>query len=231
MIFRQLFESETSTYTYLLGDEETREAVLIDPVAAMVDRDLEVLEEHGLTLKYVLETHVHADHVAGDNTLRERTGCRVGVPEQSGVDCSDFKVREGEPVEVGGIRIEPLYTPGHTDDSHCYVVGDRVLTGDTLLIDGCGRTDFQNGSAGDLFESVRNKLFTLPEQTLVYPGHDYNFRHVSTIGQEKERNPRLGLSNDRADFLEIMANLDLPYPKRIDEAVPANKQCGRGNAA
>ena len=227
MIFRQLFEPETSTYTYLLGDEETREAVLIDPVAVMVDRDLEVLEEHGLRLKYALETHVHADHVAADNELRERTGCRVGVPEQCGVDCADFFVREGEAVEVGGIRIDPLYTPGHTDDSHCYVVGDRVFTGDTLLIDGCGRTDFQNGDAEALFDSVRDKLFALPEQTLVFPGHDYNGRTVSMIAQEKARNPRLGLDKDRQAFLDIMAGLNLPYPKRIDEAVPANKQCGR----
>ncbi|KPV39663.1 Zn-dependent hydrolase [Thiohalorhabdus denitrificans] len=231
MIFRQLFEPETSTYTYLLGDEETREAVLVDPVASMVDRDLEVLAEHGLTLQYVLETHVHADHVAADNELRERTGCRVGLPEQSGVDCADFRVREGEPIEVGSVRIEPLFTPGHTDDSHSYVVGDMVLTGDTLLIDGCGRTDFQNGDAEALFESVRNKLFALPEQTLVHPGHDYNHRHVSTIGQEKERNPRLGMDKSHDEFLAIMANLDLPYPKRIDEAVPANKQCGRKHAA
>ena len=227
MIFRQLFEPETSTYTYLLGDEESGQAVLIDPVAAMVDRDMAELAEHGLTLEYVLETHVHADHVAADNELRERTGCRVGVPEQSGVDCADFFVREGEPVEVGEIRIDPLYTPGHTDDSHCYVVGDWVFTGDTLLIDGCGRTDFQNGDSEALFDSVRNKLFTLPDQTLVFPGHDYKQRHVSMIAQEKARNPRLGLDNSGEDFLEIMANLDLPYPKRIDEAVPANRQCGR----
>ena len=230
MHFRQLFEPETSTYTYLLGDEASGEAVLVDPVAGMEERDIGAVAELGLTLTHVLETHVHADHIAADAALRERTGCRVGVPAESGVDCADFAVREGEPIDVGSIRLEPLYTPGHTDDSYCYRVGTMVLTGDTLFVDGCGRTDFQHGDAGALFDSVRGKLFTLPEDTLVYPGHDYNHRHVTTIGQEKERNPRLKMANSREDFLDIMANLDLPYPKRIDEAVPANKQCGQSAA-
>ena len=148
MRFRQLFEPDTSTYTYLLADEHTGEAVLIDPVDTMVERDLQALSELGVRLTTILETHVHADHVAGDAELRDRTGARVGLPAESGSECADFAVREGEPIRVGGLHIEPLYTPGHTDDSYSYRVGDRVFTGDTLFVDGCGRTDFQHGDDG-----------------------------------------------------------------------------------
>lgn len=226
MIFRQLKDPETSTYTYILGDEETRQAVLIDPVLEQADRDRAAVEELGLTLAVTLETHVHADHVTGAGELRRATGCRVGVPTVAGLECADLAVREGETISVGNVRLEPLFTPGHTDVDHSYLAGDRVFTGDALFIDGCGRTDFQAGDAGTLYDSVHAKLFSLPDDTLVYPGHDYNSRRVSTIRQEKDRNPRLNLDNGRDDFIAIMDALDLPHPKQIERAVPANQACG-----
>jgi glyoxylase-like metal-dependent hydrolase (beta-lactamase superfamily II) len=226
MLFRQLQDPETKTYTYLLADPDSREAVLIDPVAGQVERDLALLDEHGLTLALTLETHIHADHITGAAELRQATGCRVGVPAVAELDCADVLVREGEPIGVGALRLAPLFTPGHTNVDHSYRIGDRVFTGDTLFIDGCGRTDFQAGNAGTLYDVVHAKLFTLPDDTLVYPGHDYQGRRVSTIAQEKERNPRLNLDNSREDFIAVMDNLDLPYPKQIDRAVPANQRCG-----
>lgn len=230
MIFRQLFEPESSTYTYLVACDETREAVLIDPVVEAIQRDLGLLAELGLTLKYSLETHIHADHVTGAARLRDEMGSKAGVPEKSGADHADMAVREGEAIAVGALRIEPLYTPGHTDDHHAYFLrssdGARVFTGDALMIDGCGRTDFQNGDAATLYRSVHEKLFVLPDDTLVYPGHDYQQRHVSSIAQERARNPRLGGGKTIDEFIAIMEGLNLPRPKKIDVAVPANRECG-----
>lgn len=226
MIFRQLQDPESKTFTYLLGDPGTRQALLIDPVLEQVRRDQGLLAGLGLTLTLTLETHVHADHVTGASQLREDTGCQVGVPARAGLACADVAVREGEPIRVGSLQLEPLFTPGHTDVDHCYLMADRVFTGDTLFIDGCGRTDFQAGDAGTLYDAVHAKLFTLPDETLVYPGHDYQGRRVSSIAQEKARNPRLNLDNRREDFIAIMDTLDLPHPKQIDRAVPANQQCG-----
>jgi len=226
MLFRQLKDPETKTYTYLLADPDSREAVLIDPVLEPVERDRAMLDQLGLSLALTLETHVHADHVTGAEELRRSTGCRVGVPAVTELDCADLLIREGEPVHVGQLRLDPLFTPGHTDVDHSYFAGDRVFTGDALFIDGCGRTDFQAGDAGTLYDSVHTKLFSLPDETLVYPGHDYNGRWVSSIAQEKERNPRLNLDNGREDFIAIMNSLNLPHPKQIDRAVPANQKCG-----
>lgn len=230
MIFRQLFEPQSSAYTYLVGCSDTRQAALIDPVLETVERDLQLLGELGLTLACTIETHIHADHVTGASRLRESTGCKTAVPAQSGADHVDVPVREGDPVAVGNLRLQPLYTPGHTDDHHCYLLdsGDaaRVFTGDALLIDGCGRTDFQNGDAATLFRSVHEKIFTLPPDTLVYPGHDYQQRRVSSVGQERERNPRLGGGKSLEEFVAIMAALNLPRPKKMDAAVPANRACG-----
>jgi sulfur dioxygenase len=230
MMFRQLFEAESSTYTYLFGCPETRQPVLLDPVVETLDRDLHVLQMMDLKLAYVLETHIHADHVTSACRLRRLTGCKIAVPAMERLECADVGVQEGQPLAVGGFSLQPLFTPGHTDTHHSYLAElpgvTRVFTGDALLIDGCGRTDFQSGDARALYRSVHDKLFRLPADTLVYPAHDYQHRHVSTVAQERERNPRLGGGKSLEEFVSIMANLKLPYPKKIDLAVPANRQCG-----
>ncbi len=226
MIFCQLFEPVSSTYTYLLGCEATGLAALVDPVLPAWQRDLTVVASLGLTLSCTIETHVHADHITSAARLKRETGSRIAYPARDALPCADIHVDEREPLEVGRVRLEALYTPGHTDDHFAYRIGERVLTGDALLIDGCGRTDFQSGDAATLYRSVHEKLFTLPEDTLVYPAHDYKGRHVSTIGQEKSRNPRLGNGRELASFVEVMNSLDLPYPTFIDYAIPGNTQCG-----
>lgn len=229
MQVRQLFDHETFTFSYLLWSEETAAAVLIDPVSGREDRDLKLLQELGLDLTYVLDTHVHADHVTSAGRLRELTGCKT-VSSHLGPECADVKVQEGDTIPLGDDSIEVIETPGHTDDSLCFHVGQALFTGDTLLIRGCGRTDFQNGSAVDLYASITQKLFTLPDLTKVWPGHDYRGMSVSSIGEEKRSNPRLaGQSED--GFRAIMDGLDLPRPKHLDRAVPANRECGLGLAA
>lgn len=233
MLFRQLMDPETSTWTYLLADEETREAVLIDPVIEQVERDLTLLKELDLKLAWALDTHVHADHVTALGTLRERTGCRTGISARAGTaGCSDALLREGDRVSFGRYALEVLETPGHTDGCVTYVTADRamVFTGDALLIRACGRTDFQQGDARTLYRSVRGKIFSLPDGAMVYPGHDYKGRTASTVGEEKRWNPRLGLARSEDEFVGIMANLKLAYPKKIDVALPANLQCGRPSA-
>ena len=226
MIFRQLFEPISSTYTYLLGCEQSGQALLIDPVLPMWQRDLALPNELGLKLAYTLDTHIHADHVTAALRLKRETGSQIACSAMDGLPCRDVALREGVPLQMGSVWIDPLFTPGHTDGHLAFLAGERVFTGDALLIDGCGRTDFQNGNAQDLFHSVREKLFTLPDDTLVYPGHDYHERRVSNIAQEKIRNPRLGGDKSLAEFIEIMANLNLAYPKFIDYAVPSNRACG-----
>ena len=230
MIFRQLFEPESSTYTYLLACPESRQAVLVDPVLETVERDLSVVQELGLKLAYTLETHVHADHVTSAARLRSLTGSKIACPAMDGIACADVAVSEVQPLDVGSIHFQPLFTPGHTDAHHCYLIDTpalvRVLTGDALLIDGCGRTDFQGGDPEILYRSIHEKIFTLPDDALVYPAHDYQHRHVSTVGQERERNPRLGGGKTVDEFVQIMAGLNLPYPKKMDVAVPANQRCG-----
>ena len=226
MIFRQLFEPLSSTYTYLLACEQTGQAVLVDPVIASIDRDLSALHELGLTLAYTLDTHIHADHITGALELKNKTGCKIAAPAIDRLPCVDMGVEEGKPLEVGGLSLQGLHTPGHTDSHFSYLLGDRVFTGDALLIEGCGRTDFQNGDADALYRSVREKLFSLPDDYLVYPAHDYQGRRVSSIAQERKRNPRLGGERSLEEFRSIMANLNLPYPKFIDYAVPGNRQCG-----
>lgn len=226
MIFRQLFEPVSSTYTYLLGCPETMQAVLIDPVMPAWQRDLEVVNELGLKLVMTIDTHIHADHITSATMLKREVASRIALPALDALPCTDVPMREGVPVEIGGIRLNPMHTPGHTDNHFAIVVADRVFTGDALLIDGCGRTDFQSGDAHALYQSVRSKLFSLPTETLVYPAHDYQGRWVSSIAQEKQRNPRLGGERTLEDFVELMKNLNLPYPKFIDHAVPGNRQCG-----
>jgi len=226
MIFRQLFEPLSSTFTYVLGCADTGAAVLIDPVVNSIERDLAELQRLRLTLAFTLDTHIHADHITAALQLKQRTGSRIAAPAIDSLPCADVGIVEGTPLQVGGLRLEPLHTPGHTDGHFAYALPDRVFTGDALLIEGCGRTDFQNGSAKDLYRSVHEKLFSLPDDCLVYPAHDYSDRRVSSILQEKLRNPRLGMGRTQADFEQIMAELKLPYPKFIDHAVPGNRQCG-----
>jgi sulfur dioxygenase len=226
MLFRQLFEPLSSTYTYLLGCEATGQAVLIDPVVNSMERDLAEIARLDLTLAMTVDTHIHADHITAARHLKERVASRIAAPALDRLPCADVGIVEGTPLKVGSIELQPLHTPGHTDSHYAYLMGDRVFTGDALLIDGCGRTDFQNGDAKALYRSVTEKLFVLAPECLVYPAHDYQQRSVSSIGQEKARNPRLGGGRTLEDFERLMADLKLPYPKFMDYAVPGNRQCG-----
>ena len=226
MIFRQFEEPQSNTYTYLVGCETTRECALIDPVASEVSTYLEAIADLGLILMYSMDTHVHADHVTAASRLRDATGCSSVLHESAGVECADIPVTDGDRILVGQYEVEVLHTPGHTDACISLRVGDRIFTGDALLIDGCGRTDFQAGDPARLYDSIHSKIFSLPEETLVYPGHDYHGRRVSSVGEQKVRNQRLGGNRSKAEFVALMNNLDLPYPKQIDAALPANLACG-----
>ncbi|HKJ84393.1 MAG TPA: MBL fold metallo-hydrolase [Mariprofundaceae bacterium] len=226
--FRQLFDYDTWTYTFLLGDPASGEAILIDPVQGKIDRDLRLLKELELELVYALDTHVHADHITGAGLLREKTGCRTGISHHAGIGCADIPLHENDIIRFGSHEIRVVETPGHTDTCLSYLFDDMAFTGDALFIRGCGRTDFQSGDAGRLYDSIHEKLFVLPDHTKVYPGHDYRGMTVSTMGEEKRFNPRLTLS--RTAFVELMANLDLPDPKHMHEAIPANLACGESDA-
>ena len=226
MEIRQLFDAETSTYSYLLWDGKTLEAALIDSVDTQVDRDLKLIDELGLTLKYTLETHIHADHITGSGMIRQRLGSKAVVHSNSGSDCADILVTGGDSIMLGDQQIRILETPGHTDTCISYSIDGVVFTGDALLIRGCGRTDFQAGDAGTLYDSIHTKLFSLPEDTIVYPGHDYRGFSSSTIAEEMAHNPRLGNNRPKKDFVDLMNALELDPPKKIDEAVPGNLECG-----
>lgn len=228
MIFRQLFDSSSSTYTYLLADAQQREALLIDPVFGHASRDLALLEELGLTLALVVDTHAHADHITAAWLLQQETGCRIASARAIDAAHVDLPLDDGEVFGVAGVRLKALATPGHTDGCMSYVLADQsmVFTGDTLLIRGCGRSDFQQGSAHKLYESITMRLFSLPDDCLVYPAHDYNGRTVSSIGEEKAFNARVGGGANETDFVEYMNAMKLPHPKKIDEAVPANLRSG-----
>lgn len=231
MLFRQLFDRESSTYTYLLADTATGEALLIDPVQEQMALYQQLLQDLSLTLVLALDTHVHADHVTALGALRELSGCKTMLGQQSQVPCVSATFADGDVLRVGNIAIKVMYTPGHTDDSYCFYVrseqGDRVFTGDTLLIRGSGRTDFQNGDARAQYHSLFERLLKLPETTLVYPGHDYRGMTVSSIGEEKRCNPRLQVADADA-YKALMDGLHLPTPKLMDVAVPANRACGQG---
>jgi len=226
MIFKQLFDTDTYTYTYLLACEKTKKAILIDTVASQLENYIQLLNNLELTLTFTLETHVHADHVTAASLLRDKLNSKSVVHRDAGALCADLLVTDNIELQVGSLLIKVLHTPGHTSGCVSYVVDDRVFTGDSLLINGCGRTDFQQGDSSTLYNSVHNKLFTLADDTLVYPGHDYTGHRVSSIAQEKSLNSRLGSNKSEQDFIGIMQNLDLPYPKYIDEALPANQACG-----
>lgn len=229
MILRQLFDQATSSYTYLVADATTREAALIDPVLEQIERDLKLVAELDLKLTWVLETHVHADHVTASGAIRERTGAKTAA-SAAGAPCVDRGLRHGDVIQVGALAITTLATPGHTDDALSFAVGDHVLTGDTLLVRGCGRADFQNGDAGTLYDSITGVLFQLPDATIVWPGHDYRGFTSTTIREEKRHNPRVA-GRTRDAFIALMGGLNLPKPSRIDIAVPANRACGAAPAA
>ena len=229
MIFRQLFDPQSSTYTYLLGDEGTRDAVLIDPVFEQVRRDGALLGELGLGLRWTLETHIHADHVTGAWLLREKFGSRIALAAASGADGADRYLKDGDELVFGRYSLEVMSTPGHTSGCVTYVSDDqtRAFTGDCLLVRGTGRTDFQGGDAGEMYRSVRERIFALPDSCLLYPAHDYRGLTCTSVGEERRFNPRLGDEIALGDFCGHMANLKLAHPKQMDMAVPANLRCGR----
>jgi glyoxylase-like metal-dependent hydrolase (beta-lactamase superfamily II)/rhodanese-related sulfurtransferase len=225
MLFRQLFDSISGTYTYLLASRRGGEALIIDPVLEKVDRYLQLMRELDVKLVKAVDTHLHADHVTGLGALRDRTHCITVMGEQTKADVVSMRLAEGEKLTVDGVCLDVLYTPGHTDDSYSYLMRDRVFTGDTLLIRGTGRTDFQNGDPRAQYDSIFNKLLRLPEDTMVFPAHDYKGETVSTIGEEKAFNPRLQVKSVD-QYAEVMNNLNLPNPKMMDVAVPANMKVG-----
>jgi glyoxylase-like metal-dependent hydrolase (beta-lactamase superfamily II) len=226
LVFEQLFDAESSTYTYLVGDDVAKVAALIDPVADEVERDLTRLSVHGLRLVYTLETHMHADHVTGGGLLTERTGSTPVVHHASPVVCEALRLAGGARLQLGALALDVLETPGHTPESLSFVLGARVFTGDALLIGTCGRTDFQGGDPGALYDSIHARLFTLPDDTVVFPAHDYQGRTSSTIGEEKRANTRIA-GRSRADFIALMNGLGLPPPKKLEVALEANLACGR----
>ena len=221
MIFEQLFDTKSSTYTYIISSGEGREALIIDPVIEHTNEYLKILEKLKLKLVKVIDTHIHADHITALNELNKRTSCTRIMGENSKSEVIDIKVKDNEKINIENIELKAMYTPGHTDCSYSYLMNDRVFTGDTLLINGTGRTDFQNGSSFDAYDSLFNKLLKLPEKTLVYPAHDYNGKKFSTIETERNNNPRLQVSS-KEEYAEIMENLKLANPKMMDVAVPAN---------
>jgi sulfur dioxygenase len=226
MFFRQLYDTESSTLTYIIADLESTETVIIDPVITEIETYKALLIEYGLTLKYSLETHIHADHITASGRLRQSLKCQTGISQFCDSKLADIQIKECDRFELGkNETITAISTPGHTLGSTTFVWRDKIFTGDSLLINGCGRTDFQGGDAGQLYDSITKKLFNLPDETLVYPGHDYKGFRVSSIGQEKILNPRLA-DKSREDFIIMMNSLDLPKPKLIDIAVPANRYCG-----
>lgn len=225
MIFKQLLDMDSCTYTYVIASGYGREAVIIDPVKDKLEQYLQLINELDVKLIAAIDTHVHADHITALGALREKTGCMSMLGEKTKAECVSVRLKENEHVSFDGIALKSIYTPGHTDDSYSYLVDNKIFTGDTLLIRGTGRTDFQNGDSYAQYDSLFNKLLTLPEGTLVYPGHDYRGNTVSSIWEEKRFNPRLKVSSAE-QYAELMANLNLPNPKYMDVAVPANLNCG-----
>lgn len=226
MIFQQLFEQESSTYTYLLADEQTKEAVLIDSVYETVERDYKLLQELGLTLKYLIDTHIHADHVTGAGSLKQKTGAKTVVSKGANVECVDLMLNDGDELKFGNHTLKAIMTPGHTNSCMTIFCEGMLFTGDVILIRGTGRTDFQQGDAGKMYESITKKIFTYPDETKIYPAHDYKGLTYTTVGLEKKFNPRVGNEKTKDEFIKIMSELKLANPKKIDVAVPANLKCG-----
>tara|TARA_B110000027_G_scaffold109834_1_gene117466 strand:+ start:55 stop:738 length:684 start_codon:yes stop_codon:yes gene_type:complete len=225
MIFKQLFDKTSSTYTYMIASKHGREALIIDPVIENIETYINLLKEFDLKLVKVIDTHIHADHVTGASLLNKRTNCATIMGEHTPSDTVEIKVKEGEIIKVDKLEIKAIYTPGHTSDSYSFLMNNFLFSGDTLLINGTGRTDFQNGNAKDAYNSIFNKLLKLPERTLLYPAHDYNGEKMSTIGREKKFNPRLQIANE-SEYVEIMNNLNLPKPRSMDTNVARNIKLG-----
>ena len=225
MIFKQLFDTKTSTYTYLISSSKGREALIIDPVLENVEEYIKLLNELDLQLVKVIDTHIHADHVTGASKLKDQTNCITIMGNQTPADAVEIKVKDGEIIKLDHLEIKALHTPGHTSDSFSFLMNDYLFSGDTLLINGTGRTDFQNGSPKDAYNSIFNKLLKLPEKTLLYPAHDYNGEKVSSLGKEKKFNPRLQVNSEN-EYIEIMNNLNLPEPKMMDINVARNIKLG-----
>ena len=225
MIFKQVFDTKTSTYTYLIASAKGREAVIIDPVLENVENYIGLLKDLDLKLVKVIDTHIHADHVTGASKLKQSTKCTTIMGEHTPTDMVEIKVKDNEAINVDGLKIRSIYTPGHTSESYSFLLNNYLFSGDALLINGTGRTDFQNGSSKDSYHSIFDKLLKLPEDTLLYPGHDYNGKKVSTIGNEKKFNPRLQVKNVD-EYIEIMSNLNLSKPEMMDSNVGRNIQLG-----
>ena len=225
MIFKQVFDTKTSTYTYFIASAKGREAVIIDPVLENVDEYIQLLKKLDLKLVKVIDTHIHADHVTGASKLKQATNCTTLMGEHTPADAVEIKVKDNELIKIDGLKIKSLYTPGHTSDSYSFLLDNYLFSGDTLLINGTGRTDFQNGNSKDAYNSLFNNLLKLPEETLVYPGHDYNGKFSSTIGNEKKFNPRLQVKNVN-EYVDIMSKLNLAKPKMIESNVSRNIQLG-----
>jgi sulfur dioxygenase len=226
MEVRQLFDPESSTYSYLLWDPDSREAVLIDPVQDQITRDLRYIRKHGLILRYTLETHVHADHITGSGLLRKTLNSLVLVHENSRSKCADILLKDGDQIPIGPVKILVIHTPGHTDSDVSYLITGMVFTGNALLIRGCGRTDYHSSDAGMLYDSITERLFRLPDDTIIYPGHDHEGRSYSTIREEKTYNPRVGNGISRERFISITQNQQPEPPLRIHDALPSNVRCG-----
>tara|TARA_B110001452_G_scaffold81497_1_gene66659 strand:- start:47 stop:727 length:681 start_codon:yes stop_codon:yes gene_type:complete len=225
MIFKQFFDIVSSTYTYLIASKKGREALIIDPVLENIETYIKLLKELDLKLVKVIDTHIHADHITGASELNKETNCSTIMGEHTPAESVQIKVKEGEIIKIDGLKIKAIYTPGHTSDSYSFLMNNLLFSGDTLLINGTGRTDFQNGNSKDAYDSIFNKLLTLPEETLLYPGHDYNGKKMSTIGNEKKFNPRLQVNSEN-EYEEIMNNLKLPKPKLMDINIPRNIKLG-----
>ena len=224
---KQLFDYDTWTFTYLLWTDEDSKAVIIDPVIEQIDRDLELIEKLNLKLSFILETHVHADHITGASILKNKTGAKICYGSKTGVEGADFLLDDGFKLDVGSFCIDVLHTPGHTNGCTSYYINGYIFTGDTLFIEGTGRTDFQGGCSSSTFDSIRDKIFSYPKETVVYPGHNYKGFNSSTIAHERKFNPNVADHISKEDFMEREKNMQRPYPKRFDIAVPANLKCGK----